>query len=136
MFVSIETNGATHIAIYIPGDTAAQSLPQLANMLEQNAKFFRNGYHEHAVVKPSMTITLGDRLKFRDADEEVEVIAPGVVLDETFVVATPEVFSSNAKERKKAGEENSRLRTELQFVRGELERAKERIEALTSDEPV
>jgi hypothetical protein len=105
-------------------------------MLEENAKFIRLGYHEHSVVKPTMNIVLGDRFKLQHGDEEIEVVASGQVLDESFVVATPEVFVSNAKAKKKADEENSRLRTELQFVRGELERAKERIEALTSDEPV
>jgi len=122
MFAQIQTNGATHIIIHIPHEGSEKSLPALAAMLEQNAVFIQDGYSEHKIVKPEMSILLGDRvnLRCRDDDVVIKVEESGAILDETFVVATPQIFASNAASIKKKDEELTRLRTELQFVKSEL----------------
>lgn len=135
MFATIKTNGATTIAIYIPHEGADKSLPMLAAMLEQNALFISEGYQELTTVKPAMGIQLGD--EFRVENYGVEAMALAVppseaVLSEGFVPASPSVFANAAKGIKAKDEELQRVRTELSFVKSELQRAREQIEALTS----
>lgn len=122
MFAQIKTNGATDIIIHIPHEGAEKSLPALAAMLEQNAVFIQDGYNEHKIVKPEMSILLGDRvnLRCREDDVVVKVEDSGAILDESFIIATPQVFASNAASIKKKDEELTRLRTELSFVKSEL----------------
>lgn len=132
MFASIETNGATHIAIYIPAEGSDKSLPQLAKMLEQNTTFIRQGYQEASVVQAEMSISLGDTFRIKNCDVEIAVTKPGMVLGEDFAIAVPAVFTSNAVALKKERDENTRVRTELSFVKSELARTKEQLDALTA----
>jgi len=136
MFAIIETNGATQIAIYVPHDGADKTLPALARMLEQNATFIRAGYSDMAIVKPAMSITLGNAHKIQHSDEELVIAESGVVLGEDFVNATPEAFVSNAAARKKADAEQQRLRTELSFTKDELNRLRAQLAELTASEAV
>lgn len=137
MFATIKTNGATAIAIHIPHEGAEKSLPMLAAMLEQNAVFIREGYQELTIVKPAMGITLGDEFLVESYGVEGLVLtipASEAVLSEGFVPATPQVFASCAKAVKTKEDEISRLRTELSFVKDQLTRAQQQIEALTAPE--
>lgn len=132
MFAIINTNGANHIAIHIPHQGAERSLPALAAMLEQNATFIQQGYQEMKTVKPTMSISLGDTHMLENYGVELALVIPGAdsVLDESFTIAAPEVFTSNAKGIRAKEEELSKLRTELQFVKQQLEGAKGRVEQL------
>ena len=124
MFALIETKGATHIAIYIPGNSAEESLPVLARMLEENAKFIKVAWREIDMVIPEMSIILGDKYTLKDPE--------GVGQD--FTLATPQAFLDNKKALGKKEEENSRPRKELEFKNSELSSLKEKIEALTTEE--
>ena len=136
MFATIETKSATHIIIHIPHDGAEKSLPALARLLEQNAVFTRVGYHEMAIVKPEMSIVLGDQYVVEGHDEALAIKNSDCVIGEDFVNATPDVLVSNMKARKRAEEEQQRLRTELSYTKDELARLKTRLEELTNDESV
>lgn len=133
MFAIIKTNGATEIAIHIPHQGSEKTLPALAAMLEQNAVFINSGYSTLSTVKPTMSITLGDKFLSDNSDTEIVVASAGAVIGEDFVLATPEVFTSNAKGLKRERDENSRLRTENSFLKSELERIKGQLEELTRD---
>ena len=135
MFALIETKGATHIAIYIPGNLAAESLPALARMLEENAKFIKIGWREIDMAVPEMSIILGDKYTLKDSEGvELTIAASSEVVDKDFAIATPQVFLDNKKALAKKEEENSRLRKELEFKNSELSGLKEKIEELTSEE--
>lgn len=130
MFAVIETNGATHIAIHIPHQGAEKSLPALAAMLEKNAIFINSGWSEFSLVNPSMSIVLGDFYKIDRSGQELAISASPNVLDESFVAASADVFTSNAKGLKSAQEENLRLRKEIDSLKYQLEQANDRIEAM------
>ena len=130
MFAVIETNGATHIAIHIPHQGAEKSLPALAAMLEKNAIFINSGWSEFSLVNPSMIIVLGDSYKIDRSGQELAISASPNVLDESFVAASADVFTSNAKGLKSAQEENLRLRKEIDSLKYRLEQANDRIEAM------
>lgn len=130
MFVTIETNGATHIAIYVPHAGAEKTLPAIAAMLEQNAVFINKGYQEMNKVKPIMGITLGDRFAVESYDSSIIVAESGAAIGAEFQVAAPDVFTSNAKGLKRRDDELSKLRTELSFVKNERDALKARIDEL------
>ena len=134
MFVAIETNGASHIVIYVPHDGSEKSLPALARMLETNATFIQANYSEAKLVQPSMTISLHDKFMKETYENEVAITIKEstAVLDESFVNATPEVMTSNAKALKKEKDEVAKLRTELSYVKSQLETARSQVEALTA----
>jgi len=133
MFAVIETNGANHIVIAVPGDTAAKSLPALASMFEKNAVFVSRGYREAKIVKPKMSIVLGDSYEM-DGDEPAIVVNmpdSGAVIGEDFAIATPEVFTSNAKAIATRDERIARLQVENQSLRNQLDDAIRKLDALT-----
>lgn len=133
MFATIETKGATHIIIHIPHDGAEKSLPALARMLEQNAKFITIGYQQAELTTPVMGVTLGNSFSVEGYNHDPLVVANSdAVLGDDFVNATPQVLTSNAVRAKKAAEEESRLRAEITYIKGELEKARGQIAALTA----
>lgn len=135
MFVTIDTKGATHIAIHIPHDGSEQSLPAIARMLEQNATFLNIGYNEGRVTKPVMSITLGDTFQVEGYNHDPFIIAEsGAVIPEGFVNATPEVLTSNSAYKKKAEEEERRLRSENTYLKGEIESLKSKLLELSQAE--
>lgn len=129
MFATIETNGATHIAIHIPKEGSDKTLPAIAAMLEHNAVFIRKNWHELAIVKPVMGITLGDTFKAEQDGMELVLAVAGEVLGDEFVPATPEVFISMKAAIKKRDDENTRLRNELTATKDQLAALRERIAA-------
>lgn len=134
MFATIETKGASHIAIYIPHEGADKSLPALAALLERNAVFVSKGWQEFKVVKPEMAITLGDKFEVTDGDQELVISASDAVLGDDFALATPAQFISNRRGLEKAKAENTRLSDENRHLKNELESLKARIAELTTTE--
>lgn len=135
MFATIETKGATHIAIYIPHEGSEKSLPALARMLEQNAAFINAGYNEAKTVTPSMNITLGDKFQIEGYNHDAIAVATSVsVVSDDFVSATPQVFTSNAEFRKKAEAEQSRLRSENSYLKSEIDSLKAKLAELAADD--
>jgi hypothetical protein len=132
MFVAIETNGASHIVIHVPHEGSEKSLPALARMLEQNATFVRSNYSSTDIVKPSMSITLSDSFTKEGHEDVIVIKESSAVLDDTFVNATPEVMTSNAKALKREKDENQRIRTELSFTKSQLEASQAQVQALTN----
>ena len=134
MFAVIETNGATHIAINIPKEGADRSLPALAAMLENNATFIRQNWRDIETVKPRMGITLGNTYEVKDSDAAELVIQANLeTIDESFVIASPEVFVSNKAALAKKDAEIDRIRKELDFTKQQLSAAKERIKELENE---
>lgn len=137
MFALIETKNATHIAIHIPADKAAASLPALANMLENNAVFIQQSYREAAVVSPGMSIVLGNTYSMPNNDGEAIVIGvcEHLIADE-FVIDTPEVFRSNKEYRAKKEAELTNMRREVDSLRLQVERLTAALTAATNPEEV
>jgi len=135
MFAIIETKGATHIAINIPKSGADKSLPALAEMLEYNAIFIQKSWRELNLVKPAMSITLGNSYNVEDSEcAEIVIQSEPEVLDDSFTIATPEVFTSNKKAMAKKDEEIRRIAAELNHLKEQLREAKDRILELTQVE--
>jgi hypothetical protein len=131
MFATIETKGATHIAIYVPHEGSEKSLPALARLLEQNAVFVNVGYNEAKTVQPSMNITLGDKFMVEGySHDPIAIASSECVLSDDFVIATPQVFTSNAVQKKKLEEEQSRLRSENTYLKSEIESLKSQLREL------
>ena len=105
-------------------------------MLENNATFFKNNWSEYELVKPEMTIILGDQLKLENRTENGEVFAVpagSAVLDESFEIATPDVRVSYAKARKALEDTIKSLRTEKEMKDLEIQRLKQRIEEFANE---
>ena len=136
MFVSIETNGASHIVIHVPHEGSEKSLPAIARMLEQNTTFIRSDYSSIALVKPSMNISLSGVFTHERQEEVFAIKESSAVIGDDFVNATPDVLVSNSKGMKREKDENSRLRTELSFVKQQLAAAKEQLDAIVDAEPL
>lgn len=135
MFVSIDTKGANHIVIHIPHEGADKSLPAIARMLEQNAVFIQKSWNSASLVKPEMSIVLGDKFEMdKDGDEQIVVKESTAVLPADFVAATPDVFVSNAKAAKKATEDSQRLRTEVSHLKDQIESLKAQLQELAPTE--
>jgi hypothetical protein len=131
MFALIKTNSATEIAIYIPRDGADKSISSLVGMLEENAVFLKKSWGTLEIVKPKITIELGCQITEEAAHQtgEIAILVPEspCTLDDSFKIATPEVFVSNKKVVDKKDEEISRLRKELDFIKQQLEDAKHQL---------
>jgi hypothetical protein len=134
MFALINTKGATHIAIYIPTEGADKTIPALAGMLENNAVFLNKGYSAIEQCHPEMSIQLGSVINIESYDVQFTVTKPenATVLDESFVLATPETQISNAKGLERKDTEIRRLRAELECVKQDLAQAKDTLEGLYS----
>ncbi len=131
MFATIKTNGASHIVIHIPHDGSDKSLPALVRMLEQNATFINCGYLDTNIVKPTMSIILGDVFKVDSQESELIIKESSAVIGDDFQNWTPEIRTSNAVALKRETDASSKLRIELSFVKSQLEQAKAQITALT-----
>lgn len=138
MFALIKTNGATEIAIHIPGDdNCSTSLKQLALMLENNATFFKDDWNGLKVIKPEMSIVLGDQLPIQGRSENGEfalVPAGSDVLDESFEIATPEVRASYAKAKEEFKDQIKRLRNENEAKDITIRQLEIRIDAMERGE--
>lgn len=135
MFATIKTNGATHIAIHVPHEGAEKTLPALAALLEQNAVFIMKGYQELKTVKPEMGIVLGDEFRTEEYGVELLVTVPDrrAVINPDFTPASPEVFASNSAALKKKDEELGKLRTEISFLKSQLESANAALASLREE---
>ena len=131
MFVTIETKGATHVAIYVPHSAAEKSLPAIAAMLENNATFICRNYHDQSIVVPVMGITLGDSITFDNNETPITVAANGAVIADDFELASPEIFTSNKAAIRRKDDDIAKLRTELAFVKSELATVRDALAALS-----
>lgn len=138
MFALIKTNGASEIAIFIPSDdSCSTSLKQLALMLENNATFYDNSYYEFKIIKPEMSIILGDQVQLQGRSENGEfalVPAGSDLLDESFEIASPEVLASFKQAKKGLQDTIKSLRNEKEAKDIEIQRLEQRIEELTEGE--
>ena len=130
MFAIIETNGATHIAIHIPHEGSEKNLPALAALLEKNAVFIKQTYQDLVTAKPSMSILLGDVYRIEQYGVEVQLQIPEAseAIGDGFKIASPDVFTSNAKALAKKADELSALQKELAYVKSENERMKRQLQ--------
>lgn len=135
MFALIETNGATHIAIHVPRDAAAASLPVLAAMLEQNATFICQGYSDGGIVAPKMSIQLGDVYHHETSavDFRIEPAGRADIIDDAFTLATPDVLTSNARQLKQEQDRYHRLYTEHQALKSRFDALQEQFDELQAD---
>jgi hypothetical protein len=132
MFALIDTKGANHIAIHIPPEGADKTLPALAAMLEQNAVFINKSFGSVETVTPAMSIQLGNKVEFESYGQELAVTyisGSDRVLDESFVLATPEVYVSYKKTLKQKDTEIERLRTELAHTKQQFQDLQDHINA-------
>lgn len=138
MFALIKTNGASEIAIFVPSDdSCSTSLKQLALMLENNATFYDNSYYEFKIIKPEMSIILGDQVQLQGRSENGEfalVPAGSDLLDESFEIASPEVLASFKQAKKGLQDTIKSLRNEKEAKDIEIQRLEQRIEELTEGE--
>lgn len=126
MFIIVDTNNATHLAINIPTEVAAQALPSIANMFEKNTIFVQNGWSGFELKTPTITIGLGDSYKFDRGDTALLIADNPQVIDTDFEIATPEVFFKNTELIKKKD-------TEIKNLRDEIRALKYQVSSLTED---
>lgn len=137
MYALIETKNATHIAIHIPSEKAAESLPAIARMLEKNAVFINKSWRSMEVVKASMSIVLGDTYDLEDNEgEALKIIDSGEVIGAEFVAESPELYRSNQKYREKKEKEAEQHRTEIAGLKLQVEKLQAALAAATSSEDV
>lgn len=136
MFAIIDTNGANRIAIHIPHQGSEKTLPALAAMLEQNATFIRKDWRSAEVVKPEMTIVLGNTFKTEGDSEtpEIAVCESSAVIGDDFVNYSPEVRISHAKVIDAKNKEIERLRIELSATKMERDQIKDQLTAVIQAE--
>lgn len=135
MYALIETKNATHIAIHIPSEKAADSLPAIARMLENNAVLIKKGWREMEVVKSSMSIILGDTYDLEDNEgEAIKIVTNGDVIGAEFVAESPDVYRSNQKYREKKEKEAEQYRTEVAGLKLQVEKLQAALAAATAHE--
>lgn len=124
MLLIVETKGANHIAINVPLEGADKSLPAIAAMFEQNAVFINKQWRECSVVKPEISITLGNQFVVENTDENISVCVNNAVITEDFAICSPEVRISNKKAIEQRDSRIKALEAELAHVKSQLEAAK------------
>lgn len=124
MLLIVDTKGANHIAINVPLEGADKSLPAIAAMFEQNAVFINKQWRECSVVKPEISITLGNQFIVENTDENISVGVNDSVISEDFVIYSPEVRISNKKAIEQRDSKIKALEAELAHVKSQLEAAK------------
>lgn len=128
MYAIIDVKQATHIIINIPLEGADKSLPALCGLFERNAVFIQEGYQELQTVKPEISVKLGDVYKHKNSDFAIEIVPNSQMInDENFVLTSPEVYISNAELVKKARDRESKLSTEISYLKQQLSYAQERV---------
>lgn len=134
MYALIETKNATHIAIHIPSMKAAESLPAIAAMLENNAVMIKKGWRDMEVVKASMTIVLGDTYDIDDNEgESIKVITSADVIGDEFVAESPAVYRSNKAYREKKEAELNLARREIESLKLQVEKLQAALDAATEE---
>lgn len=134
MFAIIDTKGANRIAIHIPHQGAEKTLPALAAMLEQNATFINKGWREASVVKPEMSISLGNSFSLEGDSETPDILIAesGAVISEDFELHTPEVRISYAKVVDCKNKEIDRLKVELASAKMARDQLQDRVNELSA----
>lgn len=105
-------------------------------MLEQNAVFIKRDWRSAEVVKPEMTISLGNTYSVGgDSDTpDIVVAESSAVIAEDFVNWTPEVKASYTKVLASKDKEIERLKAELSMVKMDKDRLQEQINAMASED--
>ena len=136
MFAIIKTNGANHIAIHIPHQGAEKTLPALAAMLEQNAVFIRKDWRNAELVKPEMTISLGNAFSLEGDSETPDIVVAesSAVIGDDFVNFTPDIKASYTKVIAGKDKEIERLKAERDMAKTERDRLQDRINELSAIE--
>jgi len=132
MFAKIDLKNAQTIAICIPPEAASTAMPALIRMFEENAVFIANPYADKQIVKPEITFHCFNELEIdRNGDtimigtkEPGNVAVPG----DDWQLATPDVFVSNKKRVAALEEQIGQYRTEIAFLKQQLEAAKAKLE--------
>ena len=99
-------------------------------MLEQNAVFINRSYNSIETVTPAMSIQLGNTVEFESYGQELAVTyvpSSDRVLDESFVLATPQVYVSYKKTLTQKDTVIERLRTELAHTKQQFQDLQDRI---------
>ena len=134
MFAQIKTNGAHTIAIAIPHEGAERNLPALAKMLECNAVFLSSpGWNDNKIVKPEMTIHLGQSLALESNNDEQILIRfkdTDAILSDEWKAATPDVFVSNRQTIEKLEQRLKERDSQVQLLKLQLDQANEKLEAM------
>ena len=136
MLLIVDTKGANHIAINVPLDGADKSLPAIAAMFEQNAVFINKQWREASVVKPEISITLGNEFIIENSDENIAVTVNGAVLTDEFVIRTPDVLISNKKAIEQRDSRIKALELELAVAKSQLEAANAKIKEFQDDDDI
>ena len=136
MFAIIKTNGANEIAIHIPHQGAEKTLPALAAMLEQNAVFIRKDWRNAELVKPEMTISLGNAFSLEGDSETPDIVVAesSAVIGDDFVNFTPDIKASYTKVIAGKDKEIERLKAERDMAKTERDRLQDRINELSAIE--
>ena len=136
MFAKIDLKGAQAIAICIPADASASAMPALIRMFEDNAVFIANSYADKQIVKPEITFFCFDELEIARNEDTIKIQTkdPASVPGDEWQLATPDVFVSNKKKVIALEEYISRCKTEIAFLKQQLEAT--RLAALVEHEEV
>ena len=134
MFMKIKTNNADSIVIGVPTDVAAESLPQLIAMFENNAVFVRKLWGApYEVIEPSIEIILGDKVVSSDSEHTLAVTSHNAVLDNNFSIYQPSLRADYSKALDKKEKENAKLRAEVNYLTNEIASLKESLQNLQNN---
>lgn len=126
MFMTIDTKQATHIFIEVPVESAAVALPTLVRLFESSAMFVRKSWRDASILKPEVTISLGDEV-IDDGELVLKVHSGGHPISEGFDVPTPQVSAGFAKVVADLNEQLLRARQEVAYLKGQLQEKDEKI---------
>lgn len=134
MYALIETNNATHIAIYVPHEGSDKTMPALLAMMENNMVCIQKNYSSIQTVEPTMSFVLGDKIVEKNYDLELIIQHSDACIGENWVAASPTVFIDYSKDKKKKDDEISKLRTEVGYLKDQISSLTAQIQELTDSE--
>ncbi len=134
MYALIDTNNATHIAIYVPHEGSDKTMPALLAMMENNMVCIQKNYSSITTVEPTMSFILGDKVVEKSYELELIIQPSGDTIGENWVIACPEVFMDYSKDKKKKDDEISKLRTEIGYLKDQVSSLTAQIQELTDSE--
>lgn len=131
MFMNIVVNDQTQIVINLGQDISKAN--DLVKMFEDNAKFVSTGYQDLKLVKPKITIELGNELIIKDRynSEDTLCVTSDSNAPVGFVVADNQSYIDLAGLKDGQKKALEKKQQEIKQLQAQLDIANHRIEVLT-----
>lgn len=141
MILNIDLKGATNLVANLPTDKV-EYVESVIKFFEDNIVAVKDEYSTLKVVNLESTITLGDEVIFSDRgnsynespEQDLRISGRSGDLIEGFELLTPEVTASNIRNVNKLKEKIKGLEDDKKVLTVQLERLKQDMAKLSSDE--